>query len=381
MKLLEHYSGKTHVGLTATPWRSDRKGLNEYYQDIVVVRTPLELMKDGYILEPRVFAIPREDLADLGRVRVVGGDYDETQLAIAMDVDTLVGDIVDHWRKRANGVRTVAFACSVKHSQHIVQRFCDAGFRFVHLDGNSTIQERSRILKMLESHEIDGVSNCALFTEGWDSPQTGCAILARPTLSESLCMQQVGRVLRSCPGKPMPVILDHAGCLLEHGLPQEDRTYSLDPPEPRGAMAHKSCPQCLALLVSFVQVCPVCGHCFTTESKTDDDPVDKTIERAGELIEVRPATTDEKRAVWDSLCKAATDKGYGVGWARKKYKARFGTFPPNSFGVPKVDYSHVSFEDKALDWARITSIGISKGYKPGWAYVVYSKKYGEDPPL
>lgn len=382
MRLLGHYDRAVHIGLTATPWRGDGKGLNEYYQDLVVLAKPSELIDLGFILEPRVFTVPREDLPDLSGVRIVGGDYDEVQLSAAVDQETLVGNIVEHWERQAVGMRTAVFPASVAHSRHICTRFTERGHKFEHIDGNMPARERDAILCRLEAHEIDGVSSCDVLSEGWDMPSAQCAILARPTESATKLIQQCGRVLRPCQGKGQPIILDHAGNVLRLGLPHEDRDYSIAPPEKKGdskAPSVKSCPECLALLPSITQVCPVCSYSFSREG--DEVKPDKTSEADGDLVEVRAATQDEKRSVWDSLCRASQSKGYKIGWARYQYKARFGSMPPNSFGAPRVDTSSVSSEDKLLEWNRFVAIGMQRGYKPGWAMMRYRGKFDENPPV
>src|SRR5690606_30708365 len=125
------------------------------------------------------------------------------------------------------GLRTVAFAVNVEHSRAIVARFVAAGVAAEHLDGSTPTAERDAILRRLETGETRIVSNCAVLTEGWDQPAVKCAILARPTQSTGLYLQQAGRILR--PWQDVrPIILDHAGNSLAHGLPQDDRALTLD---------------------------------------------------------------------------------------------------------------------------------------------------------
>ena len=223
----KHYPHAVHLGFTATPYRADRRGLGEFYEELFVVATIGDLIAQGHLVEPRVFTVPSDRLPDLAHVRMRGADYDPTDLDRAVDQACLVGDIVAHWEKHAGGLRTVAFAVSVKHSQHIVERFRAAGVAAEHLDGATPTHEREAILARVARGETRVVSNCQALAEGWDQPNVKCAILARPTKSPGLYLQQAGRILRPWEETPA-ILLDHAGCAREHGLPQDERVFSLD---------------------------------------------------------------------------------------------------------------------------------------------------------
>ncbi len=329
--LAAEYPNAVHIGLTATPYRADGQGLGELYDELVVVASPKELMRQGFLVEPRVFTVPAHALPDLSRVKVRGGDYDERDLANAVDHRQLVGNIVEHWRKHADGVRTVVFAVSVAHSRHVVERFREAGIPADHLDGAMSTHDRDAVLARLERGEITVLANCAVLIEGWDMPSVKCAILARPTKSTGLYLQQAGRILRPYQGQPA-VILDHAGCVLEHGLPQMDREFTLKsrkktkgPREPTTPKA-KACPSCQCVLPPLARACPACGHEFAVdvEAALPEETAD----------ELQVATEDDvQRALWDRLCAEQRAKGYKPGWVYFTYRSRFGE-PPEHFPRP-----------------------------------------------
>ena len=147
------YPDAVHLGLSATPYRADGQGLGDAYDDLVVVSTPAQLIAEGFLVEPRVFTVRPSELPDLSGVRTRRGDYDERALAAAVDRQPLVGNIVEHWQRLADGRRTVAFAVSVEHSRHIAERFREAGIAAEHLDGTTTPLERDAILRRLERGE------------------------------------------------------------------------------------------------------------------------------------------------------------------------------------------------------------------------------------
>src|SRR5690606_4179038 len=133
-----HYAdqGAVILGLTATPFRTDGRGLGDVYDALEVVAYPSQLIADGYLVAPKAFSIAAH-LPDLSKLRTVAGDYDEGQLASAMDTPVLVGGIVSEWLKHAGGRQTVVFACGIRHSQHIVECFLAAGIPAEHIDGET----------------------------------------------------------------------------------------------------------------------------------------------------------------------------------------------------------------------------------------------------
>jgi len=276
------YPKAVHLGLTATPYRADGEGLKDAYDDLVVVASPRQLIAQGYLVEPRVFTVSSSQLPDLSEVRVKGGDYDEAALADAVDRQALVGNIVDHWLQHAAGLRTVVFAVSVAHSQHIAERFRQAGVAAEHLDGTTPLAERDAILARLEAGSTQVVANCGVLAEGWDQPSVKCAVLARPTKSTGLYLQQAGRILRPWQDT-RAVILDHGGCALEHGLPQEDREFSLEGTKKKRfrkglvVPASKVCPECYAVLAPAVRLCPECG-CTLAEPELPQESDDRLVE-------------------------------------------------------------------------------------------------------
>lgn len=323
--LAAHYGGALQLGLTATPYRADNRPLADAYDELVVVASVRELIAQGHLVEPRVFTVPSSREPDLSGVRVRGGDYDASELARAVDREGLVGDIVEHWGRLARGLRTVAFAASVEHSRHIVARFRAAGVAAEHLDGETPTPERDAILARVDRGETLVVSNCGVLCEGWDLPSVKACVLARPTKSLGLYLQQSGRILRPWNGVGA-ILLDHAGCAVEHGLPQDDRELSLRPKRKRAAAGEapvKACPGCDRVLPAGAPRCPECDHVFFERRALE--------EASGELVEVatRPAPTEaEKRAVYAQLLAVAARKGLREGWAYYRFKERFGEGPP-----------------------------------------------------
>jgi superfamily II DNA or RNA helicase len=131
-EIIDSYSDAVILGLTATPCRSDGRGLGNAF-DVMVECPPVQDLIDGGFLVPTKVYAP--SLPDLTGVRVVRGDYVESQLAERVNTDQLVGDIVTHWHRLAEGRRTVVFATGVAHSVHIRDEFLRSGVLAAHIDG------------------------------------------------------------------------------------------------------------------------------------------------------------------------------------------------------------------------------------------------------
>jgi DNA repair protein RadD len=224
-ELIKAYPDAVLIGNTATPCRGDGRGLGGIFSAMIECPQVEQLVEQGHLVRSRVYA-PTDP--DLRGVRTVAGDYVESQLADRMDRDKLVGDIVTHWHKFGERRRTVVFACSVGHSIHICDEFVKAGVRAEHIDGSTPKDERDAALARLASGKTEVIVNCMVLTEGWDMPEVGCCILARPTKKMGLFRQMIGRVLRPAEGKTDAIVLDHSGAVFRHGLPEDHVTWTLD---------------------------------------------------------------------------------------------------------------------------------------------------------
>lgn len=257
LSVLANYPGAAVLGLSATPERLDGKGLDDIFDDMVVVETVPNLIGQGFLVRPTCYVGPT---ADLSGVKIKRGDYDETQLAEAMDKPKLVGDIVANWKRLAAGKRTAVFATGVEHARHITQEFSAAGVSAATVTGETPIAEREAIISDWRSGYIQVVTNVFVFVEGFDMPEMECVILARPTKSVSLYLQAVGRVMRPAVGKAGALVLDHAGCCQLHGAPHIEREWTLE------GMAKKR-KKDKDEAAGNLRVCEACAMAFESEPK------------------------------------------------------------------------------------------------------------------
>lgn len=284
------------LGLTATPRREDGKALGDSYDVIVEGPKPSELIKQNAIVAPRIFTKIDGESVNLRGVRKVNGDYAATELSKRLNTKRQRGDVVEHVRKRAQGRATVVFACDVEHAKALVRDFKRAKVKAELLLGETDKETRDALIGpkgKLARGVVQVIVTVMVVSEGWDLPLVKCAVLARPTTSLTLFLQQAGRILRPYKGIT-PIILDHYGNVLQpkFGFPDEDRTWSLDAEEKNGVGAApvKQCPEehCGAVCPASCMQCPECGYDFEVKRRQAE-------KEAGELMELTRQALEARR--------------------------------------------------------------------------------------
>ncbi len=327
------------LGLTATPFT---KGLGKLFTKLIAGPTTKDLIELGFLVNPVVFA-PSEP--DLEKIKVVAGDYDINELDEEVKKPKLIGSIVEHWIKLAHNKPTICFAVSVDHSKCIVDEFKKMGIKAEHIDAFTNKEERKKILDMFKNGEIKIVSSVDILSKGFDYPGAEVAIMARPTKSLTLYIQQAGRVLRISPetGKKSCIILDHSGNTQSLGLVTDDTTNILCNGNKVKSVASTKlkapskvvrCPSCSIIKTSYV--CENCGFEFL--------PKNKTVSAEGYLIEIQ---NDEESFI-------------------------------NPF-YDKRNAKDIIIEDREKLYGQLKQHAINKDWKQGRAYYLYKELTGEEP--
>ncbi|MEJ8571263.1 DEAD/DEAH box helicase [Microbaculum marinum] len=328
------WSAVPFVGLSATPWT---KGLGRYFDDLIVAATTAKLIDAGYLSPFRVFAPAHPDLTG---VRTVAGDYHEGDLSDAIDKPDLTADIVETWRKLGEDRPTLVFAVDRAHARHLAERFSETGVATAYVDAFTDSEERETIRRRFHAGDVQVVVNIAtmIFGVDWD---VRCIVFARPTKSEMLWVQAIGRGLRTAPGKADLIVLDHSDTALRLGLPtdiqhdrlNEGRKGSSKCERERSVPLPKECPSCTFLKPPGLHTCPSCG--FAPERRTEVATGD------GELVEIgkrgsklsaaeRRNRTDDwsvKVSFIQQLKRYAQDKGRSPGWVAHAYREYYGCWP------------------------------------------------------
>lgn len=256
LKLLQ--PGTTVLGLTATPWRLDGAGLSRVFQSVEVAAQTRELITAGVIVGPVTYGISLERarnlVAGLGRSN---DDYTVSELEAAMSRASIVGDVVAEHSRVANELRTIVFAVTRAHAKKLAARFRSAGKAAESLDGSMNRNARTEILARFASGVTQILVNVDVLSEGFDMSEVDCVSMTRPTRSITRYLQYVGRAMRPH-GATAPIVLDHVGNVWRHGLPDEDRTWTLAD-RARSKMRASASP---------VMVCPSCGLCSAVAQLT-----------------------------------------------------------------------------------------------------------------
>lgn len=190
-----------YLGLTATPTRLDGKELG--FNVIIAQESMLDLVNQGYLARPEYYAIrTRCDY----RLQLRGNDFTRTSLNQLHDEkrNRIIVDVL----KDSKWGATILYAVNIEHASALTSMLSEKGVDARVAHGGTHSEERESIKSWFESTERPVLVNCELYTEGMDLPTANTVALARPTASESLYMQMVGRGCRIAPGKSSFAIVD-----------------------------------------------------------------------------------------------------------------------------------------------------------------------------
>jgi len=352
------WDGVPVIGLSATPWR---KGLGKWFDYFQKAATIREMIDAGHLSDFRVYA---PDHPDLSGVRITGGDYNETELSNAMQ--PLVADTVTTWLRLGENRPTLCYAVDRAHAMKLKLQFEANGVPAGYQDHATSDHDRARLRRDFHNGTLKVVCNVETLTTGidWD---VRCISLCRPTKSDMLFTQIIGRGLRTAPGKDHCLILDHSDNHSRLGFVTDiDESYTglHDGKAPRhdnrtdGIRLPKECPKCGYLKLPKMACCPACGFVATVTSKIENE--------AGELRELKPkpkekkeiVTIEEKAAFMSELKRYAKQHGYKNGWAANQYRERLGVWPNH----PNIrDAAAAMFvSPETLSWIKSRQIAYAK---------------------
>lgn len=298
--LLQAYPDAFVLGLTATPERSDGRGLGELFGSLVVGVSARDLIALNAL-------VPCEVLRPSAYLK--SGEIAQHP--------------VDAWAQHAGNRLTIVFARSVELANEYTDAFKLRGARVACIHGEMPWVERMLYLESFRRGDIRVLVNVFVLTEGFDAPETSCIILARGCSTAGTFLQMVGRALRPAPGKTDALLLDLRGVSHEFGEPAEDRFFSLDGKGIRRSDSAVYCPVCGAAREAG-EGCALCGWAPSGEPMKGDtvtnDPLVKFARKRAEGDDDRARTL----ARWIELAKV---KGYKPGWWRHRYTAVYGAPP------------------------------------------------------
>ena len=322
-KIIAAYPEASVLGVTATPARLGGQGLGDVFQSLVLGPSVKELISWGNLAPYKYYAPPVR--ADLEGMRVKFGEFVRSEVELRMDKAELIGDLVEQYQRLAPGMRAVCYCVSRAHSEHVALSFRKAGIEALHIDGETPKEVRKQAIANFRSGQIKVLCNVDLISEGFDVPAMEATILARPTASLTLYIQQAMRSMR--PDREHPekqaIVIDHVGNVFRHGLPDEEREWSLEAvKKKRGSAGERTyslrmCPTCYQVHKP-APTCPYCGHVY---QKAEREEIPE--QRKGELVHIADVERLKKRQevgkarTIPDLERIALQRGYSLRWVQK----------------------------------------------------------------
>lgn len=304
--LLDAYKGVRMLGLTATPERGDGKGLAPLFEAIVVGVTVRALTEAGYLAPCEV-----------------------VRPATLLKPNHLAQTPLDAYRRAANGMQGFLFARNVDEAQAYAAEFSAAGIPALAISAGTNAAERTAALEMFRAGTIKILSNVYIFTEGTDLPQAQVCILARGASSPGIYLQMVGRVLRPYAGKTAAMLIDLRGISHIHGMPEDERVYSLD--GKAIALAESSpCKVCSAALPGGAYPCAACGY---MPEAGEGDPTETEVDDVA-LVKYARKIAESREQRWETCVRwvrQAKWRGHKIGYVRHKWRAVYGIELPRSW--------------------------------------------------
>ena len=326
-KIINHYSDAILLGVTATPCRLDGRGLKEFFDDLIIGPTIPELVDLGYLSPHRVYAAPKPVVLD--GLRTLAGDFAKDDLALRMNEYTIKGDIIEHWRKYASTLPTIVFCVNIEHAEAVAEKFNESNIKADIITGEMKTDDRDQVINDLSNGSTQVLVSVDVVSEGFDLPQVSCAILLRPTKSEGLYMQQVGRILRPQKDK-VAIVLDHVNNTREHGFVDDVRHWSLDAKakskrDNQKAPSVTVCENCFATYRPQ-RACPQCGFVKEKAIRKINYEEAELIELKREEVRLNAEEKTQRNSEYrnaqtlQDFLAIAERRGYKKGWAYFAFK-------------------------------------------------------------
>ena len=262
-ELMEINPSMRVIGFTASPFRlghgmiTDKPAIFDALIDPVSIE---ELICKGYLATLR--SKQTSFKFDTSSVHKRGGDFIESELQAVVDTSDNNEAMVNEVIKRSDGRKSwMFFATGVKHAEHLRDILLSRGISAVSVIGDMAKKDREQSIDDFKSGKVTAITQVGCLNVGFDHPAIDLLVMARPTMSPGLYLQQAGRGMRPYPGKIDCMVLDFAGVVQTHGP-----ITNVQPPK-KGSLGDgeapiKVCETCGELCAISVQVCPACGAAF-----------------------------------------------------------------------------------------------------------------------
>lgn len=320
------------VGFTATPARTDRKSLARsqggVFDHMVLGPTARRLIDEGHICDYRIIAPPSS--IDRDNIRTgKSGDFTQKGLTDAQKHSTITGDCVASYQRFTPGEQAVVFAVDIDHAIELCKAYQAAGIDAEVVSSKTNKSVRKAIMKQFEDGQFQVLCNVDLFGEGLNVLGISTVIMARPTKSFVLYVQQFFRALTKADGKHIGTIIDHAGNVgyfgAFYGLPDTYNNWTLENEE-RGKRTTRdpdvtpvtTCTECFEVYEAIHKQCPYCGHTPVPADRSAPEHVTGDLEEL-DLETLRQLRGEIERIDWVPDGKPSSPADYAI---RRNHEAR-----------------------------------------------------------
>ena len=341
-KLFRNWPEIILLGLTATPRLLDGRPLKNVYQKLIPGPQIRELIDGGYLSDFEYYAPLRVDRSDIHKV---AGEFNPAEVVAKVDTRVIIGDEIEHYRKYADHKPGIGSCSTIIHCEHMAAQFREAGYKAEAIHSKLPKEKIARLLNGLKQGFLELLFQCELLGEGVDIKGAVVSLDCQLTASLTKFMQRNGRILRYSEGK-IAIFLDCVGNWEIHGLPDDNRKWSLDGKDKidQGILLYKRCDNCYRPVKKSLSICPFCGTSFETAIRVGRALPEH---KPGELVNVRSEIITIPEWV------AEHEKEIGI--------------TPNN----KKAAIHEMYKVKTYDQA--VEVAKKHGYAPAFARVVWSK--------
>ena len=263
-------------GVTATPERSDKKGLRKTFSKVADIVSLPEMIRAGHLVPPRALVIDIGTQTQLKNVKKTANDYDQAEVEAIQNTKINNDQVVVKWLEKAKDRPTVIFSSTISHAEDVVDAFREAGVDARAVHSKIGMKKRRETLEAFDAGDFPVMVNPAVLTEGWDCQIVSCIILLRESSHKSVVIQMVGRGLRKVDPNLYPgviktdcLVLDFGISLLTHGNLNSDVILKDDKESEEKEKQKKVCPNCQAEIPIQTMVCPLCGYEFQVQLDED----------------------------------------------------------------------------------------------------------------
>lgn len=319
LETIRNLGDRRAILLTATPFRlSKKESFSQISDALIKAPSTLELIEMGKLTKPRYMVAAEPNTKT---VKTRAGEFKTEDLSVVCDTPEVIANFYEAYIKHVPGKPCIAFTVNVAHAKNVAEMGAEFGVRAAYVSGDTPRHECKRLYEMLANGELDVLASCEKLSEGFDVKAIAAVALMRPTKSKAKYIQQVGRGLRTYPGKDECLVLCLSGNVRRFGFVEdiEIKFEDLKDKKP-GDVPLKVCRDentpgagCGSLVHASLKTCPHCGFEFPSKD-------DEKVRFSGDFTELIPSWRMSRFDRYCELLDDAYQKNWKPGSASYQYK-------------------------------------------------------------